>query len=81
MAEIVIRERHISCQYSHCGYTNHISEKYWDKFSKPEWANQVNTHNVVADSNWIILTHVEYEQLHQAQSFHVSNPLTPASSS
>ncbi|XP_020266951.1 uncharacterized protein LOC109842493 [Asparagus officinalis] len=27
-----------SRQYGHCGRTNHISEKCWEKFGRPQWA-------------------------------------------
>jgi len=30
-------------QHKHCGRNNHISEKCWEKFDRPEWAQLVDT--------------------------------------
>ncbi|KAL0386536.1 UNVERIFIED_CONTAM: hypothetical protein Slati_4545400 [Sesamum latifolium] len=81
------RDSHISrgpryCE--HCGKTYHISEKCWNKFGKPEWANALSSEpNVsVLESDQVSLSREAYERLiHQPVANSTSSTATPAPSS
>jgi len=80
----------------HCGQSNHISEKCWEKFDRPEWARLANsdspipdntphvassTHTSSSGSSTVILTQEEYDRLRQLEFSHNSHSTTLASSS
>lgn len=80
---------------THCGRNNHIAEKCWQKFDKPEWA-QLTTGDFITPAGiaspsstasseipTVQISHADYEQFMQLQSLSTQNShsATHASSS
>jgi len=85
-----------SRQYTHYRWSNHISEKCWEKFGRPEWAQLAdsdphvpcNTPHVPSsaypdsfDSFTVILSQEEYGRLRQLEFSQNNHSATHASSS
>ncbi|PIN01521.1 hypothetical protein CDL12_25970 [Handroanthus impetiginosus] len=64
------------CTY--CGRTNHISEKCWVKFGKPDWANAV-TESSQPESDVVTLSRAEYEKLVHCDADHSRVPSVSSS--
>jgi len=80
----------------HCRRSNHVSEKCWEKFGRPEWAQLVDfdpsalcdtrhvpssAHPGPSSSFTVILSHEEYDRLRQVEFSHNSHSATHASAS
>ena len=61
-------------QCRHCGCNNHISEKCWEKFGRPEWAQlsdsssppscgTQSSSSAIPNSSTVVLSQEEYDRL------------------
>jgi len=65
-------------QCRHCGRNNHISEKCWEKFGRPEWAQfsdsgslapcgTPQSSSAIPGSSTVVLSQEEYDRLRQLE--------------
>jgi len=70
-----------SCHYIHCIQTNHVSDEFWDKFGKPEWARVNSTPSIVVSSLATLtvqISHIDYDRfLHLQAPSHLSLQIVP----
>jgi len=76
--------------FKHCGWSNHIFKKCWEKFGRSEWAQLADSdpsvpcdtpHVSSSGSFTVILSQEEYDRLHQLEFFQNSHSVSHASSS
>ncbi|XP_020261846.1 uncharacterized protein LOC109837879 [Asparagus officinalis] len=82
-----------SHQCGHCGRTNHISEKCWEKFGRPQWAQVADAEStrlpisttISSDPATIVptiqISQADYERLRQLELSQNNHSATHASSS